>query len=92
MTRRIVFVLRRILFIVHFWVPHIEFPGAQALAKALRANSVLESLKLSGNTIGDTGAAALFKSLIGVSKGFLSQLWLSRYIEIHKGRFSPLTT
>lgn len=55
-----------------------SFLGATALAQALRGNSVLEQLKLSGNFIGDTGAVSIMSSLVGLTKGFLTHLWLNR--------------
>lgn len=54
--------------------------GATALAKALPGNSVLEQLKLSGNFIGDAGAVGIMNSLLGLTKGFLTHLWLGRYV------------
>lgn len=53
-------------------------PGATALAQGLRGNSVLEQLNLTGNFIGDAGVVSLLGSLVGPSRGFLSDLWLNR--------------
>lgn len=52
--------------------------GATALAHGLRGNSVLEQLKLTGNRIGNAGTTALMSSLVGLSRGFLAELWLAR--------------
>lgn len=64
--------------------PLVE-PGAAALAQALRGNSVLEQLNLTGNSLGNAGVIALAGSLVGSSRGFLLTLWLSRYDDAKAG-------
>ncbi|CAM9800521.1 unnamed protein product, partial [Discosporangium mesarthrocarpum] len=57
---------------------YVPGTGAFAISRVLQGNSVLKQLNLTGNSIGDKGAADLMEAMVGLSKSFLAEFWLSR--------------